>query len=221
VFLKGVAELIIGIKNAIPNLVKLRVCLKTTVDISSPAKHLINDILKPYAELERSVRSLMTELFSETCGMCTACCCRADICEEATGSAFLSLLLEQQELSADDMDDRFGWIDLHGCSLEYGRPPICYIYFCDELLARLPDDDSRHVAETLGRLMNHIGQNAIGEWHLVEIMDAKDLEKVDPAPLSRRMEEARSAFDVIEKYILSGRLSAADRETLSEIDTGD
>jgi len=215
------AELIIGIKNAIPNLGELMVCLKPVVDISFPAMQLVNDILKPYAELESSIQQLMTELFSETCGMCTSCCCRADICEEAGESAFLSLLLEQQELSPADMDDRFGWLDLHGCSLEYGRPPVCYIYFCDELLARLPDDESRHVAKTLGRLMNHIGQNASGEWHLVEIMDAADLEKVDPAPLSQRMEEAQTAFEVIEEYVQTGRLSVSSRGILDIISTDD
>jgi len=197
------------------------VCLKPVVDISFPAMQLINDILKPYAELESSIQQLMTELFSETCGMCTACCCRADICEEAGESAFLSLLLEQQELSPADMDDRFGWLDLHGCSLEYGRPPVCYIYFCDELLARLPDDESRHVAKTLGRLMNHIGQNASGEWHLVEIMNAATLEKVDPAPLSQRMEEAQTTFEVIEEYVQTGRLSVSNRGILDLISPDD
>ncbi len=183
--------------------------------------HLINDILKPYAELEISIQQLMAELFSETCGMCTACCCRADICEEATGSAFLSKLLKKQGLSASDMDDRFGWLDLHGCSLEYGRPPICYIYFCDELLARLPDDESRHTAKTLGRLMNHIGQNAIDGRHLVEIMNAADLEKVDSPLLFRRMEDAQAAFEVIEEYVQTGRLSASGRGILGIISTDD
>ena len=103
---------------------------------------VMSDILKPYADLEHSIQQLMTQLCSETCGMCTACCCRADICEEATSSAFLSLLLERQGLTADDMDDRFGWLDLNGCSLDYGRPPICYAYFCNELLSDLPDDES-------------------------------------------------------------------------------
>jgi len=180
----------------------------------------IGDILEPYAELERSVRSLMTELFSETCGMCTACCCRADICEEATGSAFLSKLLEKQELSASDMDDRYGWLDLNGCSLKYGRPPICYTYFCDELLDRLPDDEARLTAQVLGRLMDHIGQGALGGWHLVEIMDPDDLGKVSTDGLFQRMEEAQAALEVIEKYIQSDRLTAADRETLARISEG-
>jgi len=183
--------------------------------------HPIDNIVEPYAELEISVRQLMTQLFSETCGMCTACCCRADICEEATGSAFLSLLLERQELSASDMDDRFGWIDLHGCSLEYGRPPVCYTYFCDELLSSLPDDDARLVARTLGRLVNHIGQDAVGDWHLVEIVDAADLEKVDPERILLRLEEAQAAFDVIGEYLETGRLPPSGRDTLDTISTDD
>ncbi|MEN7973388.1 MAG: hypothetical protein ABFR47_06100 [Verrucomicrobiota bacterium] len=182
---------------------------------------LIDEILEPYAELEASVQQLMAQLIGETCGMCTACCCRADICEEVNESAFLSLLLDHQELSPDNMDDRYGWLDLHGCSLEYGRPPICYAYFCDELLARLPNDESRFAIQTLGRLINHIGQNTLGDWHLVEIMNKEDLEKVDPDPLQQRLEEAQTAFEVIEEYTQTGRLSATGHKILSSISTDD
>ena len=183
--------------------------------------HPINDILKPYAELEASIRQRVVELFSETCGSCTACCCRADICEEALESAFLSKLLELQGLSMADMDDRYGWLDLDGCSLEYGRPPICYAYFCDELLARLPDDEDRLTAQVLGKLMDHVGKNALGNLHLVEIRNPTDLEKVDPDGLFQRLEEAQAAFEVIEEYLQAGRLSAADRATLAAIELDD
>ncbi len=187
-------------------------------DISSLAMHPIDDILEPYAELEANLRQLMVELFSETCGSCTACCCRADICEEAPESAFLSKLLERQGLSVADMDDRYGWLDLDGCSLEYGRPPICYAYFCDELLARLPDDEDRLTAQVLGKLMEHVGKNALGNLHLVEIRNPSDLEKVNLDGLFQRLEEAQAAFEVIEEYLKAGRLSAADRATLAAIE---
>jgi hypothetical protein len=177
----------------------------------------IDDILGPYAELEESIRDLMSRLFSESCGMCTACCCRADICEEALESAFLSKLLLQQGLSAKKLDDRYGWLALHGCSLKYGRPPICYTYFCDELLARLPDDETRYAVRILGKLINHFGKDALGGWHLVEIMQPHDLKKVAVEDLFGRLEEALAAFEVVEEYIQTGRLSAAGRETLSTI----
>ncbi|WP_372846744.1 hypothetical protein [Pontiella sp.] len=177
----------------------------------------INDILNPYSELETDIRGLMTQLFSETCGLCTACCCRADICEEARDSAFLAKLLERQGLKAADMDERYGWLDLHGCSLEYGRPPICYEFFCDELLARLSDEEARLAARVLGKLMDHVGQRALGGWHLVEVMEDSDLAKVDLGGLEQRLEEARAAYDVIRHYLESGRLGAADRKILAAI----
>ncbi len=177
----------------------------------------IDAILDPYAELEQSVCRLIKELFSDTCALCTACCCRADICEEATQSAFLSQLLLRQGLSEENMDDRYGWLDLHGCSLEYGRPTICYAYFCDQLLARLPDDDARLTAQVLGQLMDHIGHNALGNLALVEIRNPDDLEKLDHNQLLQRMKEAGAALVVINEYLQAGRLSLADRAVLAEI----
>lgn len=177
----------------------------------------IEQLLQPYAELEISVRTLMTELFSDTCGLCTACCCRADICEEACHSAFLSLLLERQGVSPADMDDRIGWLDLNGCTLVYGKPPICYEYFCDQLLARLPDDEARLAARVLGKLMDHVGKDAGDGCHLVEIMNPADLDKVSVDAVSLRLEEAKEAFDVIEQYMQTGRLNRADLEVLAAI----
>lgn len=177
----------------------------------------LEDFLEAYAELERSIQELMGQLFSETCGLCTACCCRVDICEEATQSAFLSRLLKRQELDAKDLDDRYGWLDQNGCALEYGRPPICYAYFCDQLLARLPDDETRYVTRVLGRLIDYIGENALNEWHLVEIANSTDLMKVDFDALSMRVEEAQHAYLVIEQFIESGRLGSADRQVLDAI----
>lgn len=172
-----------------------------------------------YIQLESRVREIMIQSFSETCGMCTACCCRADICEEVGESAFLSNLLKRQGINTDDMDERFGWLDLQGCSLEYGRPPVCYAYYCDELLSRLPDDEARHASSILGKLVLHIGQNALGGWHLTEIMDTHDLEKVDAHSLDHRLEEAEAALQVLEAYIHTGRLNQSDRETLAIITT--
>ena len=175
------------------------------------------DFMEAYAALERSVRELMGQLFSETCGLCTACCCRVDICEEAVQSAFLSRLLERQGLAAKDLDDRYGWLDQGGCSLEHGRPPICYTYFCDQLLARLPDDETRYVTRVLGRLMGYIGEHALNEWHLVEIMNSGDLMNVDFSALSIRLEQAQQTYLIIEQFAASRRLGSADRNVLDAI----
>lgn len=119
----------------------------------------------------------------------------------------------------NDMDDRLGWLDLHGCSLEYGRPPVCYSYYCDELLARLPDEESRFVARTLGQLLHHVGHDALGGWHLVEIMNDSDLGRLDLSRMHRRLEEAKSAFDAIGHYLQTNRLGETDRLALAAITT--
>lgn len=177
----------------------------------------IESIIHPYIELECAVRELMGQLVSHTCGMCTACCCRVDICEETLQSAFLALLLKDQELGAKDLDDRYGWLDQRGCSLDYGRPPICYAYFCDQLLARLPDDDARLATRVLGQLLHHVGRNALGEWHLVEIRNSDDLEKVDFDAILERMDEAQTALGAIEEWTETGRLGKTEHEILRMI----
>jgi hypothetical protein len=173
-----------------------------------------DSFLEKYAALESQIRTHMTQLFSETCGLCTACCCRVDICEEVQESAFLRRLLIKQGRSTEELDDRFGWLDLQGCSLEYGRPPICYAYFCDELLARLPDDQSRWAVKILGRLVEYIGEDAVGESHLTEIRNVAVLEQLDFSALNLRLEKARDGLGIIEQYLETGLLSKAERDML-------
>jgi hypothetical protein len=177
----------------------------------------LSEFYAAYAELERSVGRLMTEWCGESCGLCTACCCRADICEEALQSAFLAHLLQEQGLSDSEPDERYGWLDLHGCSLAYGRPPVCYAYFCDELLSGLTDETARTVLRKLGMLMQHVGEEALNQLHLVEIMDVAALQQVDCARLFMRLNEARAALEVIEVFNRTGRLTADGRAALERI----
>ncbi len=179
----------------------------------------VEEIVEPYVEMERRVRELMTSFFSETCGLCTACCCRADICEEVADSAFLRLLLRKQDRAVSDMDDRYGWLDVNGCTLEVGRPPICYAYFCDEILARLPDEESRYLFRILGRLLDYVGEQALGDQHLTEIGNTDDLNRINLRALEKRLHQALAALDVIEELIEAEcRLGPADRRVLSLID---
>lgn len=179
----------------------------------------IDQLLGPYAELEDAIRELMISIFSKDCGLCTACCCRADVCEEALQSAFLKKLLQRQNIKESEMDDRYGWLDVNGCILKYGRPPVCYSFYCKEVLQKFHDDEAREAALILGRLIYHIGQNALGGWHLVEIMNEVDLDRVDFEGIVKRMREAGAALNVIKQYMMSGRFSKSDRDILSLITT--
>jgi len=149
-----------------------------------------------YGRLEKDVQGLMQELCQPVCSLCAATCCRYDICEEVSESPFLSLL--QKTFSPDEyINERYGWLGPAGCLLRRGRPPICYAFFCDELLGFFNKDLDRYAAKTLGYLLTYIGERALGSRHLVEIMDREQLKKINTKRLLERAHLAQQAFQYI------------------------
>jgi hypothetical protein len=174
-------------------------------------KHLIEE----YTELEREVQELVSAQCREGCELCTACCCRADLCEEALESPFLCAVHGKDELDSD----RYGFLTEIGCALKIGRPPVCYEFFCDELMAAQPDALHREVLLVLGRLPAYAGENAHGEEHLVEIMQEEELEHLAFQRLEKQMENSREALDCIRAFYNEGTLPENSRRALSRITT--
>jgi hypothetical protein len=161
-------------------------------------KHLIEE----YAALEREVQELVSAQCREVCELCTTCCCRADLCEEALESPFLRTLHNRNHLESD----RYGFLIETGCALEIGRPPVCYEFFCDELMATQTDDMHRNLLRILGRLPTYAGENAHGNAHLVEIMQAEELDRLSFQRLKKQCEKAFKALACI-RGILSGQIN--------------
>lgn len=172
-------------------------------------KHLIEE----YTELEREVQVLVSAQCREVCGLCTSCCCRADLCEEALESPFLRAVHGRDELDSDG----YGFLTETGCALEIGRPPICYEFFCNELLAAQPDDLHRDVLKILGRLPAYAGENAHGDAHLVEVMQEEELKHLAFQRLEKQFQNAREALDCICAFYNEGALPEHSRRALSRI----
>lgn len=166
-------------------------------------------LLEEYAALERGVQDLVRAHCCGVCGLCiVACCCRADICEEALESPFLQLLHQKTGLESD----AYGFLTETGCSLPVGRPPICYEFFCEELLDAQPDDLHRRLLRILGALPTHAGQSAYGEAHLVEIMKEEALDHLAFQRLERQMQESFQALEILQAFFNEGTLPEdADR----------
>ncbi len=173
----------------------------------------LKHILENYTELEREVQVLVSAQCRDICALCTACCCRADLCEEALESPFLCAVHGRDELESDG----YGFLTETGCGLEIGRPPICYEFFCSELLEAQPDAVHRKVLKILGRLPAYAGENASGEAHLVEIMQAEQLEHLAFQRLETQLQNARDALDVILAFYNEGTLPEHSRKILSKI----
>lgn len=179
------------------------------IAMNSKLKHLLEE----YAELERDVQELVSAQCREVCALCTACCCRADLCEEALDSPFLRAVHDRNELDSD----RYGFLTETGCALELGRPPVCYEFFCNELLEAQPDALHRNVLKILGRLPAYAGENAHGDAHLVEIMQEEELEHLAFHRLEKQLQNAREALDCIRSFYDEGTLPEHSRKVLSRI----
>jgi hypothetical protein len=173
----------------------------------------LQKLLAVYADLERGVQDLVLAQCRDTCAICSICCCRADICEEAVESPFLRALHGQEQLHSD----RYGFLTESGCALDIGRPPVCYEFFCGDLMAGQPDDECRTRLRILGALPDHAGQNALPGIHLVEIMQADQLEQINFPALEKQMEEAVQALGTLRRFYGEGVLPENGSRILQNI----
>ena len=81
----------------------------------------------------------------------------------------------------------------------------------------LPDDLSRYLLRVLSNLVPYIGKRALGNRHLVEIMDPARLNKVKLERFNGRLGEARNALQAIRSYNRHGFLQASSLPVLSKI----
>lgn len=176
----------------------------------------LDSIIEYYGEFEIKVQKLIDQLFGSFCAECHDPCCRLDICEEGADSLFLQRVRAEHG-QEEHMTDRLGWLEATGCCLTAGRPPVCSEYLCDEILAKLPTPFERYIALVLCKLITYIGENAVGELHLCEILHAADLEKVDPEAIRQRLAEADEAFNAVCYFCEHGKVNAAMRDALDLI----
>ncbi len=157
------------------------------------------NMLKAYVGLEGDVREYISDLFGSTCALCTSSCCTPDICEESLDSAFLKSVRSVYEPDALFCDS-YGWIAERGCVLKCGRPPVCYGFFCNEIVDSL-NNQERDVIRVLGRILSWVGEKAHGGKHLVEIMDDEDLKKLNLERILKRIKVAKMALGGVKKSL--------------------
>ncbi len=175
----------------------------------------IQPIQKEYGHFELRVQKVMNLCAEPFCSLCQSCCCQHVICEESVLSPFL-LGVHKQFPPTDLFCDTYGWLSTRGCTLTAGRPPVCYEFLCDVMMTNLPNDDTRYALRTLGMLVTHLGRNALGGRHLVELSE-DDLDRVRLDRFTKRLQECRRVFDDLEHFFSSGMLSTDARERMSKV----
>lgn len=181
----------------------------------------MNDALKNYieqrTELELGMRELINRKGNSLCGQCTRCCCDIIHCKEAIKSPFLKLVHQQ----TDQLDEKHGFLSPTGCTLEKGRPSVCYEYFCDDHFYYQPDELHAEVLKILGALLYHATRNALDDRPIEEVMQEDELNRLDFQRLEQQMKESFQALEIIRTFYRDGTLSETSHNTLKKIQLGE
>jgi hypothetical protein len=87
-----------------------------------------------HIEVESILQSLAALQDDQPCARCASVCCREVMCRESIDSDFLRFLLGPQ---VDRYSVDAGWyVPGSGCRLSYGRPLVCYEFFCEKFEAQ-------------------------------------------------------------------------------------
>jgi len=118
-------------------------------------------LFQKYSFLEKEIQK-RTKISEHFCKECPAICCKEEMCSESIESKFLYMLIEKQNI---DYDRQKGWLGPSGCRLNYGRPLVCYEFFCDRILS-----DKNFRASNTQQIIREfisIGSRAYGNTHLI------------------------------------------------------
>lgn len=178
-----------------------------------PMNEKLKTYIEQYTELELGMQELINRKGNSLCGQCTQHCCDIIICEEAMKSPFLKLVHRQ----ADRFSDLEGFLAKTGCTLEKGRPSVCYEYFCDDHFYHQPDDLHAEVLKILGGLLNHATRNAKGDIPLDDIMTEEELDDLDFQHLEKQLKESLQALETIRTFYRDGTLPEASLQALRQI----
>lgn len=139
---------------------------KLNGDIINGVGNKIVQLINRYVSLEKEIQKMVDQVCRQYCEKCFSRCCREEMCRESTESSFLAMLVEEQGVG---YDTRSGWMGPSGCRLAYGRPLVCYEYFCDDILGRHSFRNTKITEIVHG--FTTIGTRAHGGKHLMCIED--------------------------------------------------
>jgi hypothetical protein len=150
-----------------------------------------------HIEVESILQSLAALQDDNPCATCASVCCKEVMCRESMDSDFLRLLL-------GSLVDRYGvdagwYVPGSGCRLSYGRPLVCYEYFCEKF--ETPDWTQ---LKQLSRALKTLYANVFAGQHMLVVKDISRITENKLNIIHARLENLRE------------RANAALRRSLSE-----
>jgi len=145
-------------------------------------KKLLSELIKNYILLEKKLQKKINDLCKPFCSKCANPCCKEVFCRESIDSSFLYILIKKQDVKYDN-----GWIGSHGCRLSYGRPPVCYEFFCGEVTEK-EHLKGAQVVQEIKRFIS-AGNKACGNEHLICV---NDLSKISEQKIQKSIKSIKA-----------------------------
>lgn len=152
-----------------------------------------------HIEVEAILQSLAASLDDNPCARCTRVCCREVFCRESVESDFLKFVLGPR---VEAYDENAGWfMPGAGCRLSYGRPLLCYEYFCEKF-----DSPDAGTIRQLSRALKTLYANALGGQHILVVDDIGRIGARKLRTLHDRLEGLRDRATAALRQSLDARL---------------
>lgn len=124
----------------------------------------LHQIRASHIEVESILQSLAALHDENPCASCTHVCCKEILCRESIDSDFLRFILGPK---VGDYSVNDGWyVPGSGCRLAYGRPLICYEYFCERF-----DTQDVKATRQLSRALKTVYANVFAGQHILVVED--------------------------------------------------
>ncbi|MBI3432433.1 MAG: hypothetical protein HY018_09515 [Hydrogenophilales bacterium] len=150
-----------------------------------------------HIEVEAILQSLAALQDDVPCARCTSVCCREVMCRESVDSDFLRFVLGPR---VEDYEVNDGWhVPGSGCRLGYGRPLVCYEFFCE----RFDAQDAAQLRQ-LSRAFKTLYADVFAGRHMLAVADIRRITANKLDRIHNRLETLRE------------RANAALRRSLGE-----
>ena len=125
--------------------------------------NLLLEIRNIHIKIEHYLQQLAQRNSSAHCSVCTNICCNEEICSESINSDFLKFILNDK---ASEYNKSHGWFNhSSGCTLKFGRPLVCYEYFCSKFESDTESNTLQNISKEFSDLYAKVYRNQ----HILEI----------------------------------------------------
>lgn len=152
-----------------------------------------------HIEVESILQSLAALQDGVPCAGCTSVCCKEAMCRESVDSDFLRFLLGPV---VEGYSVEAGWyVPGSGCRLSYGRPLVCYEFFCDKF-----ESQDWTQPRQLSRALKKVYANAFAGQHMLVVEDIGRITANKLNIIYGRLENLRALANAALRRALSEKL---------------